>query len=857
MAQFARPDQDFISTGWGDEPFDGALWDNLDESSPSDTDFINTGYLGSGFSSGTADLRLSDISAPLIGGNTGTVTLRFRYRNSDRGAPGTGNVTVALKEGATTIASRLKATSTSWQQDDYVLSSAEIASITDWTNLHVTISYTGVSGSTRCEISWIELQTPNQNTAPNAPTLIFPSNAATIFANQLNDFQFSVTDADSGSGDVIKQMALKVTIDGVTRWWHPTGPGSTSSGSWDSSEYYWLNTDFFGVTITVPVGANEFNDFDTSGSGTWSVSVKDAAGVASAYSSTRSFTIAPTASTTITLTGIASTSSVGTVTVQRGDVSAVLTGIPSSSAVGSITVVPGDATVSLLGIGSLSAVGALVVDVSSVVTLTGVGPSDAVGSIVVVPGDINIGLTGIDSISDVGLVDVQHLIDEVFLSGIVSESAVGSITVIPGDAFVSLSGLESVSSVGSLSIEATYDITLAGIGSSSAVGALVVFPGEVVVSLAGIAPESTVGEITVNLGAPPVGLLLLPLPTTWSVVIAELDGYELDEVPATDFNCAFVLNDSGRCGFSLPMVHEKSTRSLIVPGQRNIHIYRNSDLFWGGRLWSVGLNSESDTIELAAGDWFSLFLKRHMDEAETDDLKFQDEEQLDVAWKIIQWMQNVESYGIVRDNPAEDSGQLITVRYPHWERVKVGHALQELADSADGFDFEITPDKRWKTYAPERGQDIGVVFELGKNIETISYVEDAQRVVTEMTALGGGSDRNRCIAVATDLDELANYGLLQDSVDYSDIKSYPRLIKKADAELRKYRRPVWQPTLVAKTEDPAWGEYELGDKPTVVAKRGYMDIDRRFRIIGINAKWNDVNTAESFEVYFDEATVDA
>lgn len=358
----------------------------------------------------------------------------------------------------------------------------------------------------------------------------------------------------------------------------------------------------------------------------------------------------------------------------------------------------------------------------------------------------------------------------------------------------------------------------------------------------------------------PVGLIYVPLPPQYAVVIAEIDGTEIDEIPATDLNVAFVLNDTGKCGFSLPLVHPKSTQAIIDEGKKNIHVYRRGELFWGGRLWSTSVDTdiEDETFQVAGADWFSLLFKRHL--AETIDpskLNFQDEDQLDVAWKIIKWTQDVETLGIIRDNPAEASGKLINVKYPHWERVKVAVAIQELTDSDDGFDFELTPDKRWKTHYPRRGGDASVVFEYGKNVEKIGYTKDAEKVISELSGLGSGSDRNRCISVETDAEALADFGLLQDSVDFSEVKNYSRLEDKTKAELRKWRRPLWQPTLVAVTEDPAWGEYELGDYADVKADYGFLQIDRKFRIIALNVRWDEENTKETIEVYFDETTVNA
>lgn len=124
------------------------------------------------------------------------------------------------------------------------------------------------------------------NSAPNAPTLDLPVNAATIEADLANTFQFDATDPDAG--DSTSAFALKIIIDGVTRYWR------VSDNTWQAAETYnaWVTT-FPAADKQVVIPADAFYSFDADGAGTWSVSVKDTAGLASAYSATRTFTIRP------------------------------------------------------------------------------------------------------------------------------------------------------------------------------------------------------------------------------------------------------------------------------------------------------------------------------------------------------------------------------------------------------------------------------------------------------------------------------------------------------------------------------------------------------------------------------------
>jgi hypothetical protein len=110
------------------------LYAKVDEASASDADFISA--------TGTThcELALSSLSEP----GTGDVTIRVRYRKAAGAADST--LTATLVEGTTVIATEeFSVTSTSWTTGSFVLTSGEVASITDWTNLRVRLDYAASS----------------------------------------------------------------------------------------------------------------------------------------------------------------------------------------------------------------------------------------------------------------------------------------------------------------------------------------------------------------------------------------------------------------------------------------------------------------------------------------------------------------------------------------------------------------------------------------------------------------------------------------------------------------------------------------------------------------------------------------
>lgn len=350
-----------------------------------------------------------------------------------------------------------------------------------------------------------------------------------------------------------------------------------------------------------------------------------------------------------------------------------------------------------------------------------------------------------------------------------------------------------------------------------------------------------------------VGVVLIPVTPQHRVVVTNALGIPLDEVPFSGLEYSFVLNGSGACGFSAAKNHPKVTPDLLAPGRRQVLVYRDGNLAWGGYLWAIDAGSGSDEVRIVARDWFSRLERRYIDPDVDGVLRFKTIEQIDIAWGLIEYAQARESYGITRA-PSTPTGKKRTARYETEERVPVAGALQEFTEYRDGFDFEIKPDKSWNVYYPHKGADTGIVLELGGGMGELSYSIDADDLVTEITALGQGSGKNTCLAVVRDNGSIQLYGLLQDSASFSRVKHYGTLHARAEEELRAKSRPLWQPRVTLVTSDPPFGSYSLGDRLRLRGNDGFLSIDKKFRVVEIAMRL-DQDGRETTNLTFDDALV--
>jgi hypothetical protein len=318
----------------------------------------------------------------------------------------------------------------------------------------------------------------------------------------------------------------------------------------------------------------------------------------------------------------------------------------------------------------------------------------------------------------------------------------------------------------------------------------------------------------------------------YNFVIADLSGNELDEVPANNPVWVDVLNDSGTASFTLPNRHPKALRSLLPVGQCELHIYRTNQLVWGGHLYTAQAQSEAD-VRFGFSGYFERLKRRYVDSSQN----FQGVDQFSIAWNLINFTQTKANgalgMGWTRFSTAP-SGVVRDMNYPFWERSIIGQNIIDLSALNNGFDFEVTALKEWKTYYPSKGAIITMPLEYGKNIDGISIMEDASDNANVYAAIGAGDGKSTCIAVAFSTTNEAAYGLLEQSDSFTSVKHFAILQDRATEGLRMKKAPRKQPALsVLLNKDPLPYTYFVGDRIMVYANEGYLNVNQQFRVISI------------------------
>lgn len=298
----------------------------------------------------------------------------------------------------------------------------------------------------------------------------------------------------------------------------------------------------------------------------------------------------------------------------------------------------------------------------------------------------------------------------------------------------------------------------------------------------------------------------------------------------------WTLNAAGSLEFTLPIDDPFVTRDNFAVGAREFHVYRDEVLVWGGRLWRAEVTNVV-AVRFGALGFFSSLNRREVD----DDLLYNNVDQLDIAWNLIDFTQAKTDgdLGITRED-ATPSGVDRSVAYCLDTRDVIADAIGDLSEAEDGFDFDVGPDKVWRTWSPLRGTDTGIMLDTRTNVMSMDGLAfDATDLSNEVTAISSsGSCETPVTEMALDTTSRGIFGLLQSNL--TDDVPPAHLQAKADEALRISREPRLQPTVtmdqaVADLVDvPDLSTYAVGDLVHLTSTRGFATFDDDLRILEIS-----------------------
>lgn len=324
---------------------------------------------------------------------------------------------------------------------------------------------------------------------------------------------------------------------------------------------------------------------------------------------------------------------------------------------------------------------------------------------------------------------------------------------------------------------------------------------------------------------------------TYKIVVRDNDGTTIGEFDRfNNLKFKHVLNREGDCSFDISLKDEKANSQMIQLGKREVYIYRNDDVVWGGHMFNYdgGLSASGGYITIYAMGFMDLLKKRY-----TASIS----EHIDKDPSQIMWDEINTSQSKTNGNFRITQGTL-ALSYPRrkkYEKKQLYELITDWTNIQDGPEIEITQTKVFNTYWPLKGEDKSdnYVFEWEKDIDKIDFVNDFSNPINSAIVIGGGWGEAMATVTRNDLILQKEYKLREEIIPYKDVEELPLLEGKGDNEILKYGVPRREYRVTISPEsDPDPLLLQTGDWVRLKADYGFLNIADVVRVYAIEVNYS-------------------
>jgi hypothetical protein len=263
------------------------------------------------------------------------------------------------------------------------------------------------------------------------------------------------------------------------------------------------------------------------------------------------------------------------------------------------------------------------------------------------------------------------------------------------------------------------------------------------------------------------------------------------------------LNGWGSLEFTLPIDHAQVTTDNFALGEREIHLYRNDVLVFGGKLWVADV-AGWEVRFIAYGWWFDMGRRPiEADYVSSADGGLTYFDQADIVRQLVDNAQALSegNLGITHFNTT-DHGVTRKLVVCVEEQATVADVVADLAAAKNGFDYWVSPTKELHLDYPERGTATAVAFS-DENLGDFSHQRDATEVLSLVNAVGVDDEcAVPLMYQASDATALTKFGRLAGPVELPDTRKVidqPFLEKIAEEELLNRKDIRFQPNVMIET----------------------------------------------------------
>jgi len=312
---------------------------------------------------------------------------------------------------------------------------------------------------------------------------------------------------------------------------------------------------------------------------------------------------------------------------------------------------------------------------------------------------------------------------------------------------------------------------------------------------------------------------------------------------ANDRHLVLIRNDSDQIDFSMNLDQleeyardiKVNSQDILQAGITEIRFLRNGTVISAGYItyWDVELAGDRK-ITIQARGWLEKLKYR------ISNNQYSSQTALQIFQAEVNATQAL-AYGnlglVFGALPASDATNLFGVKT--YQDKLLYDLLTDFTKEDNGFDFQITWDKKINIYYPTMGiiRD-DVVFSYPGNIKDIKVSNDVTKWGNEFIARGSGTGLND--VDLADVPSKQKYGLQQALANFSDVDNQNQLQDLTQTELNLFKVPViLHDVQMDGSIDPQFGTYNLGDQIRISVSnllKLYTGVNGFFKIDKIDVK---------------------
>ena len=311
------------------------------------------------------------------------------------------------------------------------------------------------------------------------------------------------------------------------------------------------------------------------------------------------------------------------------------------------------------------------------------------------------------------------------------------------------------------------------------------------------------------------------------------------------------LNKSGEASFNyeLEKLHDLATtlkyssiNDLIGLGRHTLECLRGDTVYFAGQLITMSkvLNADSSQTSIKALGFFWLLGDRNV--GLSADKEYTSTDAGSIAWDLIDTVQS-ETFGDfgITQGVIETSVD----RDISYSRKSIKEAIEELALTDNGFDFEITTSKVFNVYYPQKGNDLSdsVVFRYPSNhVEEVEEVREATQLANSVFAIGSGFGLEEINVARDNLSSQDTFVKREKILPVKDMPNATVLGDMADEYINMFGQiiPFYTITFVNSDDfTPNLSSFNVGDTIGLKIDVDYFPIEQSFRVFEIDISIDD------------------